>query len=431
MQGSFRGYRGMQVHAVPDSDKFVDANGRKLPWAYDVNTSAADGDSSREPIEKGPFGRSQRRSRSGLSRSRSKTAEPRREEERARLEQVASEDVVFGSLRKTNRDVRDLAVAKDEQQTLVSSVATTEEASEVILYGFGFDLEWAALDFYERVSGGCILEDYARQPQSLRFDLVRSFSRSSGQKTLSRAALKKRNTFAGGHHWIKVTFDSRAAAERACSGSPHIIKGHLVYAEPYQSRGPGKDEAILATQAGAQILDERLPITFSTDARNPVTGSPSSSTETATATGTSATLGSVSRNVRSSATSTSTLRSTVDNNPQPKTPNYHPRQRVPASTSTITSTAHPASPKFTQTPRRRRISEATSLPTLPASAAFAPRRARQPWTAWLGSPDVIGSSLPQKEDATFDFAAASLYWQIFWWIDFLLGTDFLGLKEGE
>ena len=92
----------MQIHAVPDADKAYDATGRRLPWAYDLDPSAAaDADPlPREPQEKGPFGRSQRRSRSTLSRSRSKTAEPRREEERARAEQIASEDAVFGGLRR-------------------------------------------------------------------------------------------------------------------------------------------------------------------------------------------------------------------------------------------------------------------------------------------------------------------------------------------
>lgn len=101
MQPGYRTpFRGMQVHAVPESDRALDASGRKLPWGYDADLSSASALEKREPVEKGPFGRSQRRSRSGLTRSRSRTAEPRREEERARAEQLASEDAVFGSLRK-------------------------------------------------------------------------------------------------------------------------------------------------------------------------------------------------------------------------------------------------------------------------------------------------------------------------------------------
>ena len=269
----------MQVHAVPDSDKAFDASGRKLPWAYDVDTSRLGTSDSREPIEKGPFGRSQRRSRSGLSRSRSKTAEPRREEDRIKAEQIAAEDAVFGSLRKkeTAEGGKREALGEVDGNAQVQATANgggkgEVEATEVLLYGFGEELQWAALDHYERVGGGSVLEDYDRQPPGQRFDVSRSFSKATSQRSLTRAALRKKNTFAGGLHWIKVTFDSRGAAELACARSPHVIKGHLVYAEPYLGRGPGKDEAILASQAGAQITDDVLPTSFSTNVVYPVDG---------------------------------------------------------------------------------------------------------------------------------------------------------------
>ena len=35
MQQSQRRGGGMQVHAVPESERAVDANGQKLPWAYE------------------------------------------------------------------------------------------------------------------------------------------------------------------------------------------------------------------------------------------------------------------------------------------------------------------------------------------------------------------------------------------------------------
>ena len=80
------GRGGMQVHAVPESERYIDANGKRLPWAYE-RADGADITGRREPVEKGPFGRSMRRR--GTSRSRSKTAEPRKEEDRIKIETVS------------------------------------------------------------------------------------------------------------------------------------------------------------------------------------------------------------------------------------------------------------------------------------------------------------------------------------------------------
>ncbi|KAG9557040.1 hypothetical protein KCV04_g19128, partial [Aureobasidium melanogenum] len=70
---SIRG--GMQVHAVPESERALDASGRRLPWGYEF--ADAEIGRRREPEEKGPFGRSVRRR--GFSRS--KTATPARKED--------------------------------------------------------------------------------------------------------------------------------------------------------------------------------------------------------------------------------------------------------------------------------------------------------------------------------------------------------------
>jgi hypothetical protein len=411
----------MQVHAVPDSDKAYDASGRKLPWAYDLDASR--NAENREPIEKGPFGRSQRRSRSGLSRSRSKTAEPRREEDRIRAEQVAAEDAVFGSLRrKGDGQARDALGEVDTNVVAAGTVGGAQavagasrgdsEATEVVLYGFGEELQWAALDFYERVSGGTVLEDYDRQPPGQRYDMGRSFGRAAGQRSLSKAALKKKNTFAGGDHWIKVTFDSRAAADLACARSPHIVKGYLVYAEPYLGRGPGKDEAIAATQAGAQITDDAVPMTFSTTAQNPVVeGSPNGSSTTAT-----------------SATATT-------NQPTSQPAAQPALQRAPSdpfNTPATSSALQSQSQSQGQLTVRRQgrgiIPGTTQVELLPASAALLPKPAAKSWLRFLWPGEVIGSSVPKREDGGFDYDKAGLYWRLFWTIDSWLGTDFCGLR---
>ena len=429
-------FRGMQIHAVPDADKAYDATGARLPWAYDLDPSAsADTHIHREPLEKGPFGRSQRRSRSTLSRSRSKTAEPRREEERARAEQIASEDAVFGGLRRrevlgeVDGNANAVAGAQREVgllQQLGGGVGEVE-ATEVMLYGFGEELQWAALDHFERVSGGVVLEDYDRQPPSARFDVARSLSRATGKRSFTRAALKKKNTFAGGMHWIKVTFDSRVAAELACARSPHIIKGHLVYAEPYLGRGPGRDEAILASQAGAQITDDVLPVSFSTNNLYAVQGSPDGSSTTATS-ATATTInprptqqqqrGGLQHSVSTPAlpfgapispSSSTTLPRTNTNVLQPQSQRVAPQ--TPANTI-----------------RQRKLSGATPATVLPVTAALMPKPPKKSWSAWLGAGEVIGSTVPKKDDGTFDWEHAGTWWKVWWWVDWALGTDWVGAK---
>lgn len=429
---------GMQVHAVPEAERAFDQNGRRLPWGYDFAAGAGLSENGeRQPVEKGPFGRSIRRSRSGASRSRSKTVEPRREEDKIRAENMAAEDAIFGSMRRvgTKDDGKRDALGEVDPnavnaQPLVrasSSADSDGEPTEVLLYGFGEDLQWAAIDFYERVSNGYILEDYDRTAPGERFDISRTLGRQAAQKGLSRAAIRKKNKFAGGDHWIKVTFDSKLAAELATARAPHTIRGYLVYAEMYQGRGPHKDEPILATQAGAQITSDALPPSFST---HPMTDSPngSSTLSSATATGpatagTRQSLPSLDTVTEASPTSSS---STLNNNQAA----LRPQQSVLSQQATGVQIQ--ALPQQAQVqPRRLRIEGATRATVLPAELALAPKQPKASWSSWLGASEIIGSAVPRKADGTFDWDTASLYWRLFYVIDQLFGTDFCGMKLDE
>ncbi|KAK4508125.1 hypothetical protein PRZ48_001863 [Zasmidium cellare] len=427
---------GMQVHAVPEAERAIDSNGRRLPWAYDY---AAPDSSERQPPERGPFGRSMRRSRSGLSRSRSKTAEPtKREEEKVKAENMAAEDAVFGSLRRVGTkddsgkrdalgEVDPNAAGAQSSARLAIADTADSEPTEVLLYGFGEDLQWAAIDFYERVSNGYILEDYDRQPPGQRYDVSRTMGRAQAQKSLSRAAIRKKNKFSGGEHWIKVTFESRQTAELAIARSPHTIRGYLVYAEPYQGRGPQKDEPVLATQAGAQITSEQLPKTFSTTAGGE-TGSPNGSSTVSSATATAPTTAGqplrspLGAGVQNSPTaSSSTLNGGAPPPPPPAAANLAQHQ----------ATGFQATPANVAQPRRLRIDGAIPARVLPAELALAPKQPKASWTSWIGASEIIGSAVPRKEDGTFDWDRASLYWRLFAWLDWVLGTDLCGLKTDD
>lgn len=427
----------MQIHGVPDNERYTDpSNGRKLPWGLEFAPAAGIGENGeRAAVEKGPFGRSMRRSRSGLSRSRSKTAEPRREEDKIRAENMAAEDAIFGSLRKVG--TKDSGDSKREvmaevdgntvnaQQALKAPAAETDsEPTEVLLYGFGEDLQWAAIDFYERVSNGVILEDYERQPAGARYDISRTLGRQQAQRSLSRAAMRKRNRFAGGAHWIKITFDSSQAAELATARAPHVIKGYLVYAEMYQGRGPQKDEPIMATQAGVQATSTSLPPSFSTNA--PIVGGPEDSPSSATASSATATApGSRHRPSHlgdhdSPASSTSTMKGPSQT-----------RQQAPAALQATGAQPQPQTPGAQLQGRRSRIQGTTKAVLLPAELAMAPKQPKASWSSWIGASEIIGSAVPRREDGTFDWDRASIYWRLFWWIDSVLGTDFCGLKGDE
>lgn len=413
----------MQVHAVPEAERYIDSTGRKLPWSYDTANTNADNEPA--PQEKGPFGRSMRRTRSGASRSRSKTAEPRREEDRLKAENTAAEDLVFGSLRRAgtkDESKREALGEVDPNSQAASGRGADDEPTEVLLYGFGEDLQWSAIDFYERVSNGVILEDYERAPPGSRYDTSRTLGRAAAQKSISRAALRKKNKFAGGGHWIKVTFDTRGAAELAIARAPHTIKGHMVFAEFFVGHGPQKDEPVLATQAGAQITSDALPPTFSTLPQDQ--GTPEGSSATA-----------------SSATATAPDGSRQGRIPPPPW-NMALAGVVQDSPAASTSTMNGAAPQRPVTtsfqtqsqsqtvlqPRRGRIEGATRIEPLPAELAMAPKQPKASWTSWIGASEVIGSAVPRKQDNTFDWEVASFYWKLFYLLDQLLGTDFCGLR---
>jgi hypothetical protein len=395
---------GMQVHAVPENERYMGTNGKRLPWAYE-RADGADITARREPVEKGPFGRSMRRR--GTSRSRSKTAEPRKEEDRIKVENIAAEDAVFSRLR---TDTREKDAGKGALQTIDSNTAVgaakneTKEPTEILIYGFGIELQWAALEFYEHVSNGLILEDYDRQPPGHRQDMSCANRRTAAQRTMSKASLRRKNTFHGGNHWVKVTFDSPEGADIACSRSPHLIRGHLVYAEPYRGIGPTKDAPIFASGGGAQITEDTLPKTF---AKIPVHDSPASSETISSA--------------------------TVSGAPKPTQP--PPRMNIfdpPIWDAESTGHERQRSDASAQLQLRpTRIQGATRAVLLPAEQALLPKQTSQSWASWIGGSEIFGSTLPRRADGTFDYERANVYWRLIFTLDRLFGWDLCGLKADE
>lgn len=404
----------MQVHAVPESERAVDASGKRLPWGYEfaeyvgshprqeqepkLTLSSAEIGRRREPEEKGPFGRSVRRR--GFSRS--KTATPARKEDVVRQENMQTEDFIFTKYKdelKAKDPVQPTQKPSDAASSQAVDAASTKEATEVILYGFGPESQWAAIEYYERISNGIVYEDYDRHPPHQRYDHSMTHSRAKlAQRSLSQDALRKRNAYRGGDHWIKVTFDSPEAADLACHCSPHPIHGFLVYAEPFRGTGPPRDAPIPYSNAGAQIDGPALPSTFSTR------DTPTDSSNTIS----SATITAQPPSSSTLATSSSTTSALAPTTPVQKRP-----MRIPGATRAVLK---PADLAFAEPSK----SVSSSLASWPLINLFVGTKG-----------DVIGSAVPRTDNGDFDWKNASLYWLIFAWLDYWLGTDMCGLRGDD
>lgn len=389
--------------------------------------------------EKGPFGRSTRRR--GLSRSKT-TGTPARKEDQNRVANLKAIDEIFTQVKASAPKTAEqppTAPPQASQATAGAPALPTTQASvakeptEVILYGFSSETQWAAIEFYERISEGIVYEDYDRHPPSARYNTSLSITRTAAARSLSAAALRKKNTYCGGDHWIKVTFDSPEAADRACHYSPHVLHGHAVYAELYRGAGPARDIAIPSSHAGFADV-ETSPTNTTTTLRGGPSGlSPSRSSDTA-----------------SSATVTASGPSTLRRRPSART-----AQSAPATTAATPQTSFSSTATATlsaQTPGAApadvapvappplRVRGAKRAVLLPAEQALLP--VGNKWQQLLGSlplirlfvggsTEVIGSEVPRKDDGSFDWEIASMYWKVWAWLDYWFGTDFLGLSGDD
>ncbi|TLD29934.1 ferric-chelate reductase [Venturia nashicola] len=407
----FRGGGGMQVHAVPDGERAT-VNGQQLPWAYEY----ADPDrTARLDREKGPFGRSTRTRRTP---SRSKTATPssRAQDKDTGANWQAIDDIFT---RAKEADGKEQQRASSTPAIGAITAPETPQTSpvgqptEAIIYGFPAAFQYAAIEFYERVSQGAIYEDYDRFPAHTKYDLSLSLRQARGSGRISQEALRKKNQYDGGEHWIKVTFDSAEAAERACYYSPHIIKGYLVYAEPYRGSGPTNDEAILATPAAVASA----------------TASPSQRS--------SATLQNHTPGLSPSVTASSATATTTLHDP------FAPVAPSPLAQSVTAQTPNSSFGQSTAlaTEQRKppRIRGAKRAVLLPVESALLPSTTT--WQKFANVPivnlfigngsDIIGHQVPRKEDGTFDWDNASVYWRFWWCVDYYCWTDWLGLKSDD
>jgi hypothetical protein len=338
---------------------------------------------------------------------------------------------------------------------------TEKVATECILYGYkNKDSEWKVIDKYERISQGMICEDYSRSDPTSASHYTQLLSGGDVViRNLSADANRKSKRYAGGYHWIKITFDSTQSADRACFYSPQEIDGHLVYCELYHGHGPAEDIPIPAHSANSQIRN-RAPRTLTTSHSTAFLSGSSKDQDRMTLPRSFAmnNLSSVpdapedeEHSIDSSTvarTSEETMSSTATSATATATPSFQHGTLNTTSSSTWTTGASstdrasvhqrraPAQPELTQDneymthiPTVRRTKLRPLLEALPPQPTMTERILRSiPILSWFTG-DIVGEGPILREDGTLDLEKSGLYWRFWYAFDYYLKTDMCGLKE--
>ncbi len=435
-----------------------DSKGQTLPWAYRTLESVLlqhshpftdhflSSSRLKQSDESGSFGRhrSFRATGSRTSRSRAGTTPVRQKDNPAVAE--------FGRLFAKEQ------AREDEQQDKHTTAASTEvgrpaepEAvpTECLVYGYASKtVEWKVLSRFERiVAPSIICEDYPREDPNLFLasNSPLGYSRSSVvvHKNLSKDALKKSRVYKGGKHWIKITFDSYQAAERACFYSPVDIDGHSVYCEVWQGRGPTADMPILQGSETAGLLSRNnasrartLPpsqsVQFLSGKDSAIAGFeralrtlPRSATLPDVQYGQPGTQDDVSVGSATASSATAT-------EPVPPAPVGLRSRSVPHLPSQVTP--DPASQYMTHIPSVKKIVLRPISEALPKQPSFSERVILSlPIVSWFigekgSASDFIGEGPVLNEDGGWD-ERNGWYWSFWHNIDVWLGTDFCGLRD--
>ncbi|KAL8794799.1 MAG: hypothetical protein Q9195_002627 [Heterodermia aff. obscurata] len=426
----------MQVHAVPLEDRAFDSQGRRLPYAkeWPEGHPLARGQ-KRHVEEKGPFGRSSRRK--GSSRA-TRTTTPAKKENPA----IDGFREAWEFDQKRTIDVQQHENASgaqtDGSTTAISLPSLSKEPTQLFLYGFSPDKQYAAIDFYETVSGGIICEDYERKAPNPRFP--NTYSAPAPGRALTKFERSLAAQYRGGECWIKVTFDSAEAAERAIHCSPHLIDGHWVYAQEFRGVGPEYDEPILVRKD--DTLQASAPTHQPSQTLGPsfVQGSgiqgrtintlPRSFTSNSSASYTNGQRGNENASLSSSTASSATATAT-----DVSYPNLRNRHQAMIEESLTSSTRQPKESTVSGRQTLRHFPDLPRTNIRPASEAFLPQPS---WSekglsrlvnTGLIPRDLIGSGPPRLPNGEFNYTLASYYWRFFHWLDITFGTDLCGIKE--
>ncbi|KAH8431549.1 uncharacterized protein LDX57_009211 [Aspergillus melleus] len=430
----------MEYHFVPPEERAKDDKGNLLPWGYVYKDEARN--PRRPPEESGPFGR-RRNARYEHARSRTRTGTPAKREN----PNVAEFGRLFAQQQEDEKSRTNTLPKSSSSSNLDSQRKQTEKvATECILYGYkSKDSEWKVIDKFERISGGFICEDYPRTDPNSSAGYAQLLSGGDVviRTNLSADANRKSKRYAGGYHWIKVTFDSSLAADRACFYSPQEIDGHHVICEIYHGQGPAEDAPIPATAAAGKTDASAL---FKTNPARTLTTS-HSTTFLQTQKGKERAASTLPRSFAmnnlstvpdveedasfaSTATASSATATGVDtiNNQNTSSSPVHQRN-VPKDVPVQAPQEKPESEFMTHIPTVRRAKLRPLAEALPPQPTVTERVLRSiPILSWFTG-DIVGDGPQLKEDGTFDYDKSNSYWRFWNMLDRFLGTDICGLKE--
>ncbi|KAI9831534.1 MAG: hypothetical protein M1826_003424 [Phylliscum demangeonii] len=435
----------MQLRGVPEEELAIGPDGRRLPFAIITQ------DDRRKYVEEtGPFGTSRR----GRSRPKAAAAAKKEDPNLAFFEAAMNMDWRRKSENQASQRSRSRSRSTSQPtghrfgptagagSAVEGGVATStasaaaaaaaaasshqvKEPTEVMLYGFPPMQLHSAIQRYEAISHGAICEDYPRDPP-MEFRRFRSMTSYPVPRTVSLTSeqLRKVNDYAGGESWIKVTFDSAHAADRAVAESPQLISGCWVYGELYRGMPPPRDEAIPAQAEDypSQGLGRPRP------KHRPFGGMGTSIPAAAMAMAPGATHAAISRASILPRSFTGDARESESTSTTSTASSATVTGYGLASTVASTTATDPDEfCKFIPTARKIKLR--------PAEEALLPTRTTAQWLASylpfadFFNADLIGDHVPRREDGEFDYAGATIYWKFWYWVDRLMHTDFCGLKD--
>jgi hypothetical protein len=337
-------------------------------------------------------------------------------------------------------------------------------ATECLLYGYASkSSEWKVLSKYERiVAPSIICEDYPREDPNLFLSSTSpyAFSKSSivVHKSLTKDALRKSRVYKGGNHWIKITFDSLQAAEKACFYSPLEIDGYMVYCEIWEGKPPFADTPLLkgsepanqmqrgaktrtlTTSQSTNLLSGRQSAVEGFERAYSSQTLPRSHTMPATQFGQRGSFDSISNTLESSPTAssaTATDAHTLSSLDPLPTSGLRSRSQPSLLTPHPSSNSPSAPLKLIPSARKlilRPISEA-----LPPQPSFTTKVLRSlPIISWFvgggtastaEASGIIGDGPVVKEDGSWDEQRNGFYWTFWRGVDWVVGSDFCGLRD--
>lgn len=291
------------------------------------------------------------------------------------------------------------------------------------------------IDKYERISRGLICEDYPRSdPNALGSSQLLSGGDVVIRANLSADANRKSKRYAGGFHWIKVTFDSTNAADRACFFSPQEIDGYIVHCELYHGSGPAEDVPIPKhSSAASRLQSSKAPRTLTSSHSAAFLQTQTKPQERSTLPRSFA-MNNLSNvpdeeeedSIMSTPTASSATASGVEQ--QPLATTIHQRQ-PPQPPQPQPQEPKPESEFMTHIPTVRRTKLRPLTEALPPQPTVTERVLRSiPILSWFTG-DIVGDGPQLREDGTFDYDKSNTYWRFWYMVDMLLGTDMCGLKE--